>query len=397
MQIRTIAFYHWVFPAGGAETVTCNLGRFFAAQGYRQIVYTWKLLPDLLTDPLRTTFDIRQLPDTSRCSSPENTDYICESLEKEQVDILFIQGSTDIAIEAIRARTPAKIIFCLHNTPFWEIYDLKHKKASEIPHATWKRKLEFTCLRKPAYWLTDKLEQRFTKLYARIVANVDRFVTLCPGYSEELERRIRRSQGFECPPDRLAAVLNPMLPVPESQETAKEQIVLYVGRFQRIHKRTDRLLKIWHRIERRNPGWRLVLVGDGEDRENLEKETRRLKLQRVEFAGYQNDVASYYRRAAFVCLTSNFEGLPMCLMEGQQYGAIPVSFDSYAGIREIARDGESGIVVPAFDLGEYARRLDAAMNDQALQRRMRENSLRAAERYDLERIGAEWLLLFDEL
>lgn len=36
MQVRTIAYYHWIFPAGGAETVTCNLGRFFETQGLRQ-------------------------------------------------------------------------------------------------------------------------------------------------------------------------------------------------------------------------------------------------------------------------------------------------------------------------------------------------------------------------
>ena len=48
-----------------------------------------------------------------------------------------------------------------------------------------------------------------------------------------------------------------------------------------------------------------------------------------------------------MCLTSNFEGLPMSLMEGQQYGVIPVSFDSYAGIREITCAGACGIMVPS--------------------------------------------------
>lgn len=52
MQVRTIAYYHWIFPAGGAETVTCNLGRFFETQGLRQIIYTRKLVRELLTDEL---------------------------------------------------------------------------------------------------------------------------------------------------------------------------------------------------------------------------------------------------------------------------------------------------------------------------------------------------------
>jgi Glycosyltransferase len=192
-------------------------------------------------------------------------------------------------------------------------------------------------------------------------------------------------------------MLNPMLPTQEPAKTPKEKIVLYAGRFQRCHKRIDRLLKIWKRIEQQNPEWRLVIVGDGEERGDLEKQARRLKLQRIEFAGYQYDVTPFYRRATFVCLTSNFEGLPMCLMEGQQYGAIPVSFDSYSGIREITCDGECGIMVPAYSLRKYAELLNRALADEELQKRMRENCYKAAERYDLECIGQEWLALFGKL
>ncbi len=87
----------------------------------------------------------------------------------------------------------------------------------------------------------------------------------------------------------------------------------------------------------------------------------------------------------------------MCLMEGQQYGAIPVSFDSYSGIREITCDGECGIMVPAYSLRKYAELLNRALADEELQKRMRENCYKAAERYDLECIGQEWLALFGKL
>lgn len=138
-----------------------------------------------------------------------------------------------------------QIIFCLHNTPFWEVYDLKHKKSSEIPRPTLTRRLEYALLRKPAYRLTRKLEQRYAQLYIRVLSNVDRFVTLCPGYSDEFEREIRRSglPGCDFPRERLTAMLNPMLPTQEPAKTPKEKIVLYAGRFQRCHKRIDRLLK----------------------------------------------------------------------------------------------------------------------------------------------------------
>ena len=104
-----------------------------------------------------------------------------------------------------------------------------------------------------------------------------------------------------------------------------------------------------------------------------------------------------YREASVICLTSNFEGLPMSLMEGQQYGVIPVSFDSYAGIREIARNGQAGVIVPAFSLRKYADRLNKLLDNPEAQEQLRQQALLAAKRYDPQLIGQEWLRLFEKL
>lgn len=399
--MKTIAFYNWEYPGGGAETVTRNLGCFFHSQGFRVVIFTGTLHEERLTEEERRDFTPTALP--RRGPEGRQIDYEAfgRSLAAQHVDWLIVQSIVHADFESIRRESGCKIIFCLHNIPLWEVCEIRNKSCSDLPRQSLAARLEYVLLRKPVNRLTDKLKRRYLKSYAAMMPHIDRMVMLCPEYREEMERLIRRSgyPGCDARSEKYASIFNPLLPpaTVAGPETRKEKCVLYAGRFTRQQKRVDRLLKIWQRIERRNPEWRLVLVGDGSDRANLEKLARRLELQRVEFTGHKHDVTPYYRRAAFVCLTSNYEGLPMCLTEGQQHGAIPVSFDSYAGIREIAREGESGIVVPAFNLREYARRLDAAMNDQDLQQRMRKESYRAAERYDLQRIGAEWLRLFDEL
>lgn len=134
MQVRTIAYYHWIFPAGGAETVTCNLGRFFETQGLRQIIYTRKLVRELLTDELQRRFDIRELPESQSGATPKNTRYICASLQQEQVDILIAQGATDFPFQEIHNTCSTKIVYCLHNSPFWEVFDLKHQRAADRPY-----------------------------------------------------------------------------------------------------------------------------------------------------------------------------------------------------------------------------------------------------------------------
>lgn len=399
MKVNTIAFYHWIFPGGGAETVTCNLGSFFAGQNIRMIVYTPQLVPEKLTDTMSKRFEIRVLPDKDNRCSPANIEFLCNSIRQEQVDCVIIQSAKNFPFGEVRRRCTARLIFCLHNTPFWEVFDFKHKTWHDVHYFSFIKRIEFVLLRRPIYRLTHKAENRYIKIYTKLLGEVDRFITLCPDYLREFRRAIEEANTTEnvFPEAHYGSILNPLLPPREPIETPKEKMVLYAGRFQRIHKRVDRLLRIWKEVERENPEWKLVLAGDGRESGDLKRLAKRLKLQRVEFAGYQQDLAPYYRRASFVCLTSNFEGMPMCLTEGQQYGAIPVSFDSYSGIREITCNGEAGIMVPAYDTRKYAAVLSAALKDEALQERMRRKSYEAARRYTPETIGRQWLRLFEQM
>lgn len=401
MQVKTVAFYHWIFPFGGAETVTCNLGRYFAAQGFRLLVYTRHLVPELLTKEIQAIFELRLLPNTTRGNTPDNIEYLCESLNAEQVDVLIIQGATDFPFREVHPRIRSKVIFCMHSIPLWEAYVARSKRCSDLPKQTFMRKLEFLLVRKPADLFTDKQKRRALKLYTVFFSSIDRLVTLCPEYGEEMERLIRKSRcpGSDAPTGKFISICNPLPPsvLPIDQQMPKEKIVLYVGRLARADKRVDRLLTIWHKIESSVPGWRLQILGSGEEMEALQKQATRLGLERIEFLGYRTDVAAFYRRASFICLTSTFEGYPMSLVEAQQYGVIPVSFDSFASIHRITRNGEAGIVVPAYNLRKYAKTLRAALIDETLQKQMREKCYLAAEQYTQERIGREWLRLFKEL
>lgn len=399
MILQTIAFFNWQYPYGGGEIVTHNLASFFRSRNFRVILYTGKVADELLTDEDRALFEFRILPDGTNPALPENSNFICKSLEQEQVDCIIVQGVNSFPFAKVRSQTRCRTVFCLHNMPFWEVQAIRHRKVSELAHPTLGRKLEFLLLRKPLDNLTNRQYRRTCRYYARMLPDIDRLVLLCPEYKQDLERALRTSRfGTEFPPEKFEAILNPLLPVaPSETNSPKEKVVLYVGRLVNTHKRVDRLLKIWHNIESRNPDWRLIIVGTGEEEENLKHTADRLHLKNVEFAGYQTDMRPFYRRASFICLTSNFEGLPMSLMEGQQYGVIPVSFDSYAGIREITSNGKCGIMVPAFNLRKYTSILNSALADIELQKSLRTLSLEVSRKYELENIGNQWLRLFEKM
>lgn len=398
MAFQNIAFYHQCYPGGGAEVVSRNLARFFRNHGYRCILYCVDLATELLTSEDEELFDICPLPVLQHATQADNTAYLCQSLREKQADCLIVQVITNFPFSAVRQSTKCRIVFCMHSRPMWEVIQQKRRKCSEIPNPTWTRKIEFSLLRKPVYLLTDKLEKRYTKTYSTLLAHVDRMVMLCPQYRDYMKNLIRRAGYPEGIEKKFASIINPLAPAAAPTGIVeKEKIVLYVGRLVIDVKRVDRLLKVWQHIERLAPDWKLVLIGTGKDEEKLKKLAEQLGLRKAEFAGYHADVTPFFRKASFCCLTSDFEGLPMCFMEGQQYGVIPVSFDSYAGFREISCHGECGITVPAYDLRKYTSMLYEALSDPARQEQLRERSYEAAHRYELETVGRQWLELFESL
>lgn len=397
MRVRTVAFYNWRYPYGGGEVVTFNLARFFRASGLRVLLYTGKLDREKLLDQDSAIFEFRPLPQPGNFRNEKNENFLAESLRQEQVDVIIVQGVMEFPFARIHETTSCKIIFCLHNKPFWEVEFIRAQPSSEIPHPTFARRLEFLLLRKPVYYLTPKLWNRTVKGYGRMLPSIDRCLLLCEAYRRDFDAAIASKFGEELVRGKTAAILNPLTPAVPGETMPKQKIILYVGRLVRTHKRVDRLLQIWQKIESHHPDWQLQIVGEGEERPALEKLARRLRLQRIHFLGYRSDMPTIYRTASFICLTSNFEGLPMSLMEGQQYGVIPVSFDSYAGIQEIAQDGKAGIIIPSYSLRRYASRLNRILDHPQEQEQLRRQALAAAQRYDPQVIGQQWLRLFEEL
>ena len=62
------------------------------------------------------------------------------------------------------------------------------------------------------------------------------------------------------------------------------------------------------------------------------------------------------KRAPILCMTSNYEGFPMVLVEAMQYGCVPFAFDSFPSLYDIINDGINGVIVPAFDEDSYAKK-----------------------------------------
>jgi glycosyltransferase involved in cell wall biosynthesis len=158
-------------------------------------------------------------------------------------------------------------------------------------------------------------------------------------------------------------------------------LVVCVGRLSR-QKGQDVLLDAWPAVAGRIPGSRLVLVGDGPDREALAERAE----EGVELAGHRDDVATWLAAADVVALPSRWEVMVHAMLEAMARGRSVVVSD-VAGSREAMGDS-AGAVVPPEDPAALAEAIVERLRDPArAAAEGRAGHLAAVERHDFRRVA----------
>lgn len=145
------------------------------------------------------------------------------------------------------------------------------------------------------------------------------------------------------------------------EASREEGLVLHVGNLVR-KKGASLLLDAFAEAKTRLPGARLAIVGEGPLEAPLRRQVSELGLGRsVEFLGHRSadEVAEWMRRASVLAAPSltgrsgDAEGLPNVVVEAAA-SALPVVATRHAGIPEAVLDGETGLLVPEYDVRALA-------------------------------------------
>jgi colanic acid/amylovoran biosynthesis glycosyltransferase len=132
---------------------------------------------------------------------------------------------------------------------------------------------------------------------------------------------------------------------------------------------------------------RLVIVGDGPKRDDLEELARRRGIEdAVTFAGPvgQDDIAAHFEAADVFVHPSFGEGIPLVLMEAMAH-RLPVVAAAVHGVGELVVDGENGLLVRPGRPDELASGVERLAADPDLRRRMGGHGRQAVEReFDVE-------------
>jgi glycosyltransferase involved in cell wall biosynthesis len=138
--------------------------------------------------------------------------------------------------------------------------------------------------------------------------------------------------------------------------------ILFIGRLTAV-KGVRILLDAFEEARKAHPQLSLTLIGDGDDRVELEKRAAPFG-DAVVFKGYQSQEAVAQALAATdaLVLPSFAEGLPVVLMEAFAAGK-PVICTQVAGVNELVQDGISGYIVPASDAYSLGARIGQLADD----------------------------------
>lgn len=156
---------------------------------------------------------------------------------------------------------------------------------------------------------------------------------------------------------RVVRILNPVeladAPARVSADEAWRQAplkILTVGRLLNRHKGFDKLLQAMHIVHETVPEAKLLIVGEGPDRPELEKMINDLALSNIVFLhGADTSMKPLLDMADIFVVSSNYEGFPNVLIEAMMAGRVTVSTDCLTGPSEIIEDRVNGYLAKVGD------------------------------------------------
>lgn len=172
----------------------------------------------------------------------------------------------------------------------------------------------------------------------------------------------------------LSAYEKPARPArPEFEFTADDRVIGAIGRLTQ-QKGMIHLVRALPALRETHPCARLLIVGDGSQRAELEAEAARLGVGgRVTFAGTRDDIPDLLRLMDVFTLPSLWEGQPLVLIEAMAAG-VPIVATDVGGDAEVLGGGKYGALIPAADPAALAAALRRVLDDPAASRRIAEEA-----------------------
>jgi glycosyltransferase involved in cell wall biosynthesis len=180
----------------------------------------------------------------------------------------------------------------------------------------------------------------------------------------------------------------------ETPSEAKQPYILFMGRLVEKVKNFSLLLEGYKQSTLPTRSIALFILGDGPDKEWLQKKIEEMQLQdSVKLVAFTPVVGNYVKNALFLVLTSRYEGFPRVLIEALSVGTPVVSVNCKSGPDEIITHEHNGLLLENHDSSRLSKALDRMIEDNALYARVKNNAVGSIEHLKIDEIASQWATL----
>ncbi len=202
------------------------------------------------------------------------------------------------------------------------------------------------------------------------------------------------------PAERIRVVPNGLdhsLYNPAGRQCAPIPTVLWIGRVE-PYKHVEFILQALQRLRERMAHIRLVIIGEGQARQTLERQVAQLGLkEHVLFTGFISDAekVEHIRRSHVLVNTSEKEGWGLTVLEANACG-VPAIASEVAGLRDAVRHDVSGWLVPHGDIAALSAAMLRLLTDHAERERLSAGALAWAREFSWEKSADHILEVVEE-
>jgi glycosyltransferase involved in cell wall biosynthesis len=249
---------------------------------------------------------------------------------------------------------------------------------------------------------TDISDRIYGAIDRRVLRNYERVVAV----SEEVKGRLLKAGIAE---EKIQCIRNGIDLRPFDQNSSEhrndaerhtEDRPMLVGLACRLahEKGVDRFLQMAERVLAELPTTRFAIAGDGPDRPMLEALVKKMRIEAsVALLGRCNDMPAYLGSLDLLVSSSRSEGLPIVLLEAMA-SRLPIVATAVGAVPNIVRNGLTGVLVPANDVGALTAAVVALLRSEPLRRQLGEAARNLiAQEYSAERMTAEYLHLYQQV
>ena len=216
-------------------------------------------------------------------------------------------------------------------------------------------------------------------VFNNALSYLDRYIVLTKSDADYIFKKFGK---------KVDVIYNPTSFKTSIKEYSEKKTIIAVGRYHSV-KGFDLLVEAFNIFHIKKPEWKLKIVGEGTERENLQQMINKFELQNfVILTGKTNNIINEYKESDFLVLSSRMEGMPMTVLEAMECGLPIISFDLPC-IREMI-DSSQGIIVEYANVVKLAEAMEKLASDQKLREYLGRASKIKAEQFDVSRILKSW-------